>query len=234
MTDATHHDTINWDDFWREADEDERAGATPASHETPRHLAEFVAERGVPNATADVGCGPGHVAFHLAEQFPATTVVGYDAATSVLAENRRRADSEDVDNVRFERAVLPAFDPDRSFDLVVCYATLHYIGEPEAALANLYDAVAPGGSLVFNYPNRFTSRRYRGIVADPPVGEGVREVDPQQFARRFRLVIEEENLLSYERIHDTLGTWPQSVWPVIGESAGSWPSRVTPLVFVPK
>jgi len=44
--------------------------------------------------------------------------VGYDAAEPVLAENRERANEGDVENVAFERAVLPAFDPDRKFDLV--------------------------------------------------------------------------------------------------------------------
>lgn len=232
----TTHDTIDWNRFWSEADEDQRAGATPAAHETPERMVAFMAKTGIPDAMADVGCGPGHVAFHVAERHPDVTVVGYDTAQSVVAENRDRASERNLENVRFEPAVLPAFDPGRQFDLILCHATLYYVGNPERALVNLYDAVAPGGYLVVNYPNRFTRRRFRDVVADPPDGdeENVQNIDPERFARRFRLVLEGENLLSYERIHETLDTWPRSFWSIIDDSIDPTASRLGPLVYVPK
>ncbi|WP_205596927.1 MULTISPECIES: trans-aconitate 2-methyltransferase [Halostella] len=60
--------------------------------------------------------------------------------------------------MRFERAVLPEFDPGRAFDCVLCYGTLCYVSESERALRNLYDAVAPGGYLVLGYMNRLAAR----------------------------------------------------------------------------
>lgn len=235
MTDATHDETIDWNRFWTDADDEDRDGATPSSHHVPGLLAEFVAETGVPDSFASVGCGPGVVAFDVAERHPETTVVGYDAAEPILAENRQRARERGVENVRFERAVLPAFDPGRQFDIVLCFGTLCYVAESERALDNLYEAVAPGGHLVVGYTNRLGRAHYRRVVENPPEGEdGTPEVDPERFARRFRLVLDGESILSYERIHDALDTWPRSFWSVTEKPEGRWAWRNHPLVYVPK
>lgn len=235
MQDTTDHGTIDWNRFWNDADESERDGATASAHHARGGLADFVAETAVPESVADVGCGPGHVTFDLADRYPDATVVGYDAAAPIVEENRERARREGIGNVRFERTVLPTFDPGRTFDLVFCYATIGYIADPERAVENLYDAVAPGGYLVLSYPNRLARSHYREVADAPekhlPEGSGF---DPDRYADRFRLVIEGESLLSYERIHDVLGAWPRSVWSVVEKPDVQWAWRHHPLVFVPK
>jgi len=128
-------------------------------------IADFFAEKGVPDPSASVGCGPAAVSFDIAERYPETTVVGYDAAASVLSENRERARREDVANVRFERAVLPDFDPDREFDCVFCYGTLCHVSESERALRNLYDVVASDGHLVLGYMNRLAASHHRRALS---------------------------------------------------------------------
>jgi SAM-dependent methyltransferase len=229
--DPTHPATIDWTEFWATADEDERDGATPATAHVVDLLPEFLAERGTPDSVADVGCGPGPVTFALAEAYPDANVVGYDAAASVVSENRDRAAREGVDNVRFEQGVLPAFDPGRQFDLVVCCHTLCYVADSERALRSLYDAVAPGGTLVLAYTNDLGGAHYRQVVADPPEAE---DFDPERFAERFHLAIEGESTLSYDAIHDALGTWPRSFWSVVEQPDEQWMWRNHPLVWVPK
>lgn len=229
MSESTWEHTIDWDEFWTDAHEEARAGAMPCTSHARDLLFRFVEKRGVPDSVADVGCGPGPVTFALAERHPGTTVVGYDAAGSVLAENRRRAREEGIGNVSFERTVLPEFDPDGRFDLVFCYGTLCYVAEAERAVANLYDAVAPGGHLVLGYTNRLASTHYRRMLAD-----GDANADPDRLAERFALVAEGENLLSYRRIHDALGTWPRSFWSVVEKPEERWAWRNHPLVYVPK
>lgn len=234
MTDATHADTIDWHSFWTDADEGDRADAAPSAHHATDAVVDFLAETGAPDAVADVGCGPGHVAFAVAERFPDADVVGYDAAEPVLAENRERARDRGV-HVDFERAVLPDFDPDRQFDVVFSYFTLCYVREVEDALRAMYDAVAPGGYLVFNYQNRLARAHWRRMADDP--GEFLGEdsqFDADRFEDRFSLLLDGENLLSYDRIHDALGTWPQSVWSVVDKPDTRWAWRHHPLVFVPK
>ncbi|MFB6227013.1 MAG: hypothetical protein ABEH88_00240 [Halobacteriales archaeon] len=58
--------------------------------------------------------------------------------------------------------------------------------------------------------------------------------DPDQFADRFELTIEGENLLSYERIQAVLGTWPRSVFSVAEDVEQYAAHRYEPLVYVPK
>jgi len=233
MTDATP-DTIDWHSFWTDADEGDRADAAPSAHHATDAVVDFLAETGRPDAVADVGCGPGHVALAVAEQYPEADVVGYDAAEPVLAENRERARDRSAD-VDFERAVLPEFDPDREFDLVFSYFTLCYVREVEQALRAMYDAVAPGGCLVFNYQNRLARAHWQRMADNPEefLGEDS-QFDADRFEQRFRLLLDGENLLSYDRIHDALGTWPRSVWSVIDKPDTRWAWRHHPLVFVPK
>jgi len=171
MSDASDRDTIDWDRFWTEADEAERAAATASAHHASETLRAFLDAR-VPDldSLADVGCGPGNVAFDVAGRYPDATAVGYDAAGSVVAENRERVRNRDAGNLRFERAVLPEFDPDRTFDVVFCYATLGYVADPERAIRALYDAVEPGGYLVCSYPNTLAQAHYRR-VAEALLGE---------------------------------------------------------------
>ncbi|MFC7046798.1 class I SAM-dependent methyltransferase [Halobacteriaceae archaeon GCM10025711] len=235
MTDPTHPDTIDWNRFWTGADDEARASATPSAHHMRDLLDDFIAAKGVPGSVADVGCGPGVVTFHLAGHYPKTTVVGYDAADAVLDENRARAREDGVENVRFERAVLPAFDPGRQFDLVFCYGTLTYVADSERALRNLHDAVAPGGHLVLGYMNRLAAAHHRRVVdPDDELAGDMTDEERAAHAERFRLVLEEESVLSYRRIHDALGTWPRSFWEVTEKPDQRWAWNHVPAVWVPK
>lgn len=236
MTDTTYDRTIDWDRYWNDADEDRAdVGASPSAELVVEPLREFLAETGVPDSYADVGCGPGAAVFAVAERFPETAVVGYDAAEPVLEWNREQAREAGHEHASFERAVLPEFDPGRQFEVVSAFFTLCYVADVERALTNLYDAVAPGGSLVFTYHNRLAQSHFRKVAASPDeyLDESA-PFDPDRYADRFELVLDGESLLSYDRIHDALGTWPRSVWSVAddAERYGAW--RQNPLVYVPK
>lgn len=227
--------TIDWTDYWSDADESDRKDAGPAPQYTLEPLLAFLAEWEPPATAADVGCGPGHTPLGIAAEYPAASVLGYDAAAPVLAENRTQATERGLDNVAFEQATLPEFDPEQSFELVTCFHTLVYVEENEQALSALYDAVAPGGHLVFTYHNRFAQRIFESIAENPHEHLGPDAAwDPDRFEQRFELLIEGENLLSYDRIEATLGTRPRSLWSAAPgcERYPAW--RQNPLVYVPK
>lgn len=231
MQDRTHPDTIDWNRYWTEADEEDRDSATPSAHHMRELLAALFEEKGVPDSFASVGCGPGVVAFDVAERHPGTEVVGFDAAEPILAENRERARNGGFENVSFERAVLPAFDLGRQFDIVFCYGTMAYVPESERALQNLYGAVAPGGSLVLGYVNDLGRATYQGWLDAPDDHPGF---DPERFRERFGLVVDGESTLSYRRIHDALGTWPRSFWEFTEKPEKRWAWNHVPAVWVPK
>lgn len=235
MSDPTHDATIDWTEYWTDAGEENHRGAGPAGRYTLEPLRSVLEDRGPPDSLADAGCGPGHVPLTVAADYPDASVVGYDAAEPVLDANRDRADERGLENVAFERAVLPEFDPGRRFEAVSCFHTLVYVEAVERALSALYDAVEPGGVLVFTYHNRLARSVFESIAAAPHEHLGPDSPwDPDRFADRFELLLEGANLLSYERIHETLGRRPRSVWSVASdlERYGAW--RQNPLVYVPK
>jgi SAM-dependent methyltransferase len=235
MTDTTDEGTIDWNQYWQEADDVYRDDANGSAEYVVDPLLEFLAATGAPASYADVGCGGGAVVFEVARRYPGATVVGYDAAEPALEATRQRAREAGLENVALERAVLPAFEPGEQFDVVSAFFTLCYVADVERALRTLYDAVAPGGHLVITYHNRFARSIFEGIAESPHdhLDEST-AWHPETFADRFELVLEGENLLSYERIQDVLGTWPRSVWSVAedAERYGAW--RQNPLVYVPK
>jgi SAM-dependent methyltransferase len=241
----TFERTIDWDAFWREAGERERADASPGAAHVPDLLPTFFEEKGVPDSFADVGCGSGTVVFEMARRYPEMTVVGYDAAESVLEANRARARAGTstsgsgadelpngvFENLQFERAVLPGFDPRREFDVVFSYCTLCYVEETERALRDLYRAVAPGGYLVLGYVSESGRRHFEERFGDLTPGSSIGRFDPVE---RFELVLEGESVLSYRRIHRVLGTWPRSFWSVVEKPDVRWAWRNVPIVWVPK
>ena len=92
---------------------------------------------------------------------------------------------------RINRILLPEPEVDRRFDLVYCYATLHYVEAVERALRALYELVRPGGHLVFNYPNRLTRAEYRRLSSgDAERGRGgpTRKVFSRRAAERRRVI----------------------------------------------
>ncbi|MFC7059568.1 class I SAM-dependent methyltransferase [Halovenus salina] len=235
MTDKTHDETIDWNEFWKTADETDREGATPSSYHAIDLLPEFFEEKGVPSSFADVGCGPGDVAFTIASEHPETTVVGYDAAASVLDENRARAREDGMTNIGFEQAVLPEFEPGRKFETVFCFGTMAYVEESKRAVSHLYDAVEPGGHLVMSYVNSSGQQHYNQTIENPQQRmEADDNFDPDRFEERFKLIIEGESTLSYRAIHDAVGTWPRSFWEFTEKPDQPWAWDHVPLVWIPK
>lgn len=227
--------TIDWNEYWKGADDETARERNPSTHHALDVLPSFLEQRGVPETFADVGCGGGQLVCEIAEQYPDTTVVGYDAARPVIESNRERVSEMDLENVEFEQAVLPDFHPDQQYDVVFSYFTLCYVEDVEGALETMYDAVAPGGCLLFNYQNTLAQSHWQQMADGPDeLFEQAPEFEAGRFERRFELLLDGENLLSYDRIHDILGTWPQSVWSVVDKPDIEWTWRHHPLVYVPK
>jgi SAM-dependent methyltransferase len=100
---------------------------------------------------ADVGCGHGASTLLLAEAYPASTVVGFDAHDgSIDAARKRAADAGLADRVRFDIASATTFDG--SYDLVCFFDCLHDMGDPAGACAHVREHLAPGGTLMLIEP----------------------------------------------------------------------------------
>ncbi|MDN3243348.1 class I SAM-dependent methyltransferase [Glycomyces tritici] len=125
----------------------ERAAAEAAKY---RRLAERLADP-ADQLVADIGCGAASMAFALAEALPEAQVVAVDAEPAMLDLVRERA-AETGAAVRAAQASVD--DPDAltaafgtPADLLWAGRVIHHATDPQAALQNLADLLAPGGRL---------------------------------------------------------------------------------------
>jgi SAM-dependent methyltransferase len=104
---------------------------------------------------ADIGTGHGAALLILAEAFPRSTFVGYDAHPPSVDVARKRATEAGVDDrVRFEVAHCHEY-PAEDYDLVCFFDTLHDLGDPVGAAAHARHAMAEGGTLMLVEPLAF-------------------------------------------------------------------------------
>ena len=95
----------------------------------------------------EIGIGSGLNLAHYSNAVESIT--GVDPAEELTAKARDRADaiSASVDVIGVSGESIPVSS--ESFDSVVCTWTLCSIPEPEAAVAEMFRALKPGGQLIF-------------------------------------------------------------------------------------
>jgi ArsR family transcriptional regulator len=95
----------------------------------------------------DVGCGTGSLTFELARF--AERVIGVDLSSEMLRRARELAKERKVRNIEFRRAdalTLPL--ESGSVDAVFCVMVLHFLPDPERALAEFCRVARPGGAII--------------------------------------------------------------------------------------
>jgi SAM-dependent methyltransferase len=103
-------------------------------------------------AVADVGCGHGHATLLMAQAFPASRFVGFDAHEPSVAAARRNAEALGLqDRVRFEVGSATAY-PGAGYGLVCFFDALHDMGDPVAAVRHAAASLAPGGTVMLVEP----------------------------------------------------------------------------------
>lgn len=105
-----------------------------------------------PSSILDAGCGRGQLCFQLHRRWPRARVLGVDYEDDLVARCNDLASRLDARaNLRFEQRSLPQALDER-FDLVTCVDVLEHIDDDEGFVRCLYDATAPGGTLVLHTP----------------------------------------------------------------------------------
>ena len=97
----------------------------------------------------DVACGTGHASIPAARAVgPSGSVLGADLAAPLLALARAKAGALGLRNVEFVEGDFRALPyPDGAFDVVCCVFGIFFVPDMEAATAELWRMVAPGGRL---------------------------------------------------------------------------------------
>ena len=114
----------------------------------------------------DLGCGPGNSTELLAARFPAAQVIGVDTSEAMLASARERLPA-----LRFDRADVAAWQPQRPPDLIFANAVLQWVPGHAQLFPRLFSLLAPGGVLAVQMPDNLdepSHRAMREVAALPP------------------------------------------------------------------
>jgi ubiquinone/menaquinone biosynthesis C-methylase UbiE len=96
---------------------------------------------------ADVGCGTGSLTFELARF--AGKVIGFDSSKEMLSRARSAADEKKLGNVEFRFADVMSLPLGAgAVDAAFCVMVLHFVVQPERAIAELCRVTRPGGKVI--------------------------------------------------------------------------------------
>ena len=122
---------------------------------------------------AEVGCGVGWSSIFLAKHFEMAVVDGIDVDEESIAEARRIADQQGVnDRVQFHACAIEEFkfNVASPYDLVTAFECLHDIPYPVQALSRMRKMASPGGTV---------------FIADMAGGEGFSDNNNHPLGRFF-------------------------------------------------
>jgi len=95
----------------------------------------------------EIGCGTGGTAILHAPYVKHIRAIDFSAEMIAIAQSKAKA--EQIDNVTFEQATIEDLDiPDQSLDVVLGLSILHLLQDKEAAIAQVYQMLKPGGLFV--------------------------------------------------------------------------------------
>jgi SAM-dependent methyltransferase len=101
---------------------------------------------------ADVGCGHGASTVLMAQAYPESTFLGFDAHPASISTARQRAEEKRVTaRVHFEVADAHSFDGG-PFDMVAMFDAFHDMGDPVGAARHAREQLAPDGVLLLVEP----------------------------------------------------------------------------------
>jgi len=131
------------------SDEDELQHGMAATDRFLARVPPFSVEG---RSVLDVGCGHGVTCLRLAQR-GARRVLGIDIQDVTRAERLRDERFPEVADVVEFRQVPPGGDRvgDERFDVVVSQDTFEHVADPEAHVAEMRAALAPGGRLVIGF-----------------------------------------------------------------------------------
>lgn len=102
-----------------------------------------------PENILDIGCGPGNSTNALKNAFPNAEILGIDSSDDMLAKARKT-----YPGISFEKCTVPVglCDLNKSFDLIFSNACFQWIPEQEELFKNVFESLAPGGTLAVQLP----------------------------------------------------------------------------------
>lgn len=101
----------------------------------------------------DLGVGSGYMSFPLAKKYPDISIVGLDIVEKALEENTKRANEENLQNLRFvsyDGCQFP-FEDD-TFDMVITRYALHHFPNIQYSISQVSRVMKPSGLFFISDP----------------------------------------------------------------------------------
>jgi malonyl-CoA O-methyltransferase len=191
-------------------------GARAASYEENADLQRAVAERLaclLPPLEAprvlELGCGTGLFSRHLLARYPDGTFLLTDLAPTMLEQCRLNVNGLGK-RVGFE--VMDAARPtaEGPFDLIAMSMTLHWLADPQAALATLRKSLAPKGMLLFATLGRESFPEWRGALREQGLPNGLLDIpELAGIVDEERLIVDADTLGFLRRMKAIGGLTPR-------------------------
>jgi SAM-dependent methyltransferase len=179
----------------------------------------------------DVGCGPGHAAFELAQIVTSTgAVVGLDESAPFVAHVRAQAQARGLPQLSAHALDVQRFSVEQAggapFDLAYARWVLCFVKDPAAVVRNVARVLRPGGRFVvhdyFNYGSMTMAPRRRShdlAVAATMRSWRERGGDPDVAGRLPGLFADHGLRLTHLAVHsrvargsDSMFAWPDTWW----------------------
>jgi ubiquinone/menaquinone biosynthesis C-methylase UbiE len=102
----------------------------------------------------DAGCGSGAITRLIASRVFPEEVVGLDMDPVFIKEARKQAESEGIENIRFDIGNIDDMKyDDGSFDLSFCNFVLMHVNDPVRSVSELKRVTKKGGSVAASEPD---------------------------------------------------------------------------------
>jgi ubiquinone/menaquinone biosynthesis C-methylase UbiE len=146
-------------------------------------------EVGEGNKAVDVGCGFGDTAILLARRVgPTGFVLGIDCCDAFLADGRRDAEAEGIDNVTFINGDVQTYPFAPEYDFCFSRFGTQFFENPVAGLKNMRESLKPGGAMTMIVWRGIDHNPWLGLPREvilqylPPPGDDARSCGPGPFS----------------------------------------------------
>jgi trans-aconitate 2-methyltransferase len=177
----------------------------------------------------DIGCGDGKVTAELAALVPWGSVLGIDSSDAMLQFAHQRFPPSRFRNLQFRLQDATRLPYDHEFDLIVSFASLHWVHDHIVVLSGIKRGLRPHGRVVLQFGGKgnaasiigvaneiITHERWRSYFVrftDPWVFYNVEEY--MSFLARVGLTARRVELVPKDMVHrdkEELKGWVRSVF----------------------
>ncbi len=105
----------------------------------------------------DLGCGSGVALPLISGRWPEARITAIDSSAEMLEAAKAHTNQR----TRLIQADIANWKPDRTYDLILSNAALHWLGDHETLFPRLMGWLAPGGILAVQMPNNWAEPSHR-------------------------------------------------------------------------